>query len=144
MSDQYSALLATLSQPITIPHESDNNDSMNALRTSRNDVAAALKDSFPPITTVEDLTHTDNNENEIELPVNMLHESAPSRKDRFCANFPICSRLAKECGGWKSAHCLHLKNNEITLPDPQTLMQLKLQHKRNVDRENKREKRRRI
>ena len=58
---------------------------------------------------------------------------APSRKDRMCANYPICMSMAKECGGWCSLHCSRLKNNEIALSDAQTLARMKLDHKRNSD-----------
>ena len=148
MNEQCNALLVNLSTPIDIPVPNDI-DNMTIVRGVRNDSVAALKSTFPPSCVNE----TDAAVNDAHFPPDhdqnstMLHstvaiELGTSRKHRMCANFPICIKMVKECGGWKSSHCMLLNTNQITLPDLQTLKKLKLEHKRNVDREKKREKRR--
>ena len=141
MSEQYDALLRNLSAPISVPQINNENDSMSIIRGVRNDASATLQSTHQDSSSHCSVSAPIQDVNEIENNASNASRMAPSRKDRMCANHPICMSMAKECGGWRSSHCSRLKNNKIVLPDAQTLARMKLQYKRNVDRVNKQKKR---
>ena len=140
MSTEYERLLAAISEPIDfIPSDGTSSNNMEIVNDVRQQSATELQATHPSLSTpsTDDTNMPDVN----EFTSNAT--ASTSRKNRKCANFPLCSSLAKDCNGWKSSTCTFYMSNAFELPDQTTLSRLKMDHKREVDRNNKREKRRR-
>jgi len=62
-----------------------------------------------------------------------LASASSSTSNRKCSNFPYCQSLASNCKGYKPLTCVFLKNNEIQLPDKNTLVNERKIRKREKD-----------
>ena len=136
MRDDYESLLSHLATPVdSVQPESTENCNMSVINTIRNESSTVLQTLCPPVAQPCDEEVPNNlniNENEI---------SSSSKRNRKCANYPVCSSLAKDCGGWKRAHCSFYKNGDLNMPDDETFHRLKRKQKNESNRTNMRNKR---
>ena len=139
MSAEFDKLLLEISNTTdNLPVNSTTNENADIVNNIRADSAAALVDSHPPI---NNIVQRDNyiSSNLPELPVLALNSK--SRKQRQCANYPICNSLAADCKGWKSSTCVFLLNGSIAMPDKDVFDEMKKERKRAIDRNRQRKNR---
>ena len=139
MAEQYDSLLAHLSTPVsTLQNEVSTNGNMDLVNNVRQEAANELRISFPSI---NDHPSDENVQN--DQTINDVSTSMSGKQLRKCANYPICTSLAKDCGGWKRRYCAFYKNGELDMPDNDTFISLKREHKKSTFRvhmQNKRKK----
>ena len=139
MAEQYDSLLAHLSTRVsTLQNEASTNGNMDLINNIRQEAASELRISFPLI---NDHPLDENVQN--DQTINDVSTSMSGKQLRKCANYPICTSLAKDCGGWKRRYCAFYKNGELDMPDNDTFISLKREHKKSTFRvhmQNKRKK----
>ena len=123
MSADFDKLLLEISNTTdNLPVNSATNANSDIVNSIRADSAAALVDSHHPMNSIVQCDN-DISSNFPELPVLALNSK--SRKQRRCANYPICNSLAADCKGWKSSTCVFLLNGSIAIPDKDVFDQMK-------------------
>ena len=124
MRDDYESLLSHFATPVdSVQPESTENCNMSVINTIRNESSTVLQTLCPPVAQPCDEEVPNNlniNENEI---------SSSSKRNQKCTNYPVCSSLSKDCGGWKRSHCSFYKNGDLNMPDDETLHRLKRKQK---------------
>ena len=67
----------------------------------------------------------DYNNADYNTETNTISILQSNKKIRKCMNYPVCTSIAKDCGGWKRAYCQHFFNNNLTAPDLDAFKYLK-------------------